>query len=177
VLRPPLIRNLLVASSFGCAPLLAQPTAVLMRCATGYSQLVNSEKGQLNTDRLAMQFGPIQTQLVSQTPVKREVHFIDEYGVVRGYARSSLRVGQACPLAIEDAHATILAGGSMGKVFREKGFTIRKDNLQESVESLPAALRSTLGGHRGLRREYTFVAIASDGSEYPYAQVEEWTPQ
>lgn len=86
-------------------------------------------------------------------------------------------MGSSCPSAIEEAHANIVAGGSMGRVFREKGFTIRKDNLQESIEALPAELGSTLGALRGLRREYIFVAIANDGTESPYAQVQEWTPQ
>lgn len=144
---------------------------------TGYSQLVSAEKGQLNTDQLAAQFGPIQTQLVSQTPVQREVHFVDQFGIIRGLARSFIKVSSSCPPTIEEAHANIVAGGSMGRVFREKGFIVRKDNLQESVEALPAELGSTLGAIRGLRREYTFVAIAKDGTEYPYAQVEEWTPQ
>jgi len=146
-------------------------------CVGGYSQMVSDSHGKLNTEALADRFGPITTELISQDEDSRKVWFRDAHGIPRGYAVSRLAFKGEAPTVLALAHRQIVNGGSMGKTFKDFGFTIKKAQLNETVEALPVELREPLGAAMGTRRRYIFTVVTSDGREYSYAHVEEWTPR
>lgn len=91
---------------------------------------------RLHTDVLEAKYGPIHAEVVRHDDEVREAHLVDEAGISRTYALTFFPE-QPANEDIQTIDLEIRAGGSIGKVFREHGYAIRKNVIDVFTLPLP----------------------------------------
>lgn len=133
----------------------------------------------LNSDRIREKFGSYGVEVLRADSQRRISNLYSGAGSNR-VCRTLAIVDFASPLSptLTEEHARIVAGGSIGEVFRAAGWTIHKTNSQTGEQPLPnldldiSALMniqrvSTLATHT-----YQFE-LEKNGSRYVYAVITE----
>ena len=133
----------------------------------------------LNSDLIEARFGSYGVEIREQTERRRTSRlYSDTNGVAttRTYAVVDFLGQETAPFA--DVHQSILAGASIGRRFREAGFSIRKQHLFIDELEVPATyvaladlmqieLPETLAVH-----QYLFI-VSKDARSWVYARITE----
>lgn len=113
---------------------------------TGTEQPKNPEHfnlaDRLHTDVLEDKYGKIHAHVLRHDSEMREAHLEDEQGVSRTYALTFFPESPENP-EIEEIDHEIQDGGLIGKVFRDHGYTIRKNVIGVRTVKLPDYLRQS----------------------------------
>ena len=94
---------------------------------------------KLHTDVLEERYGAIHTKLIKHNSKIRESLLIDSTGIARTYALTFLSKSKGAE--IKRINSNIKKGVAIGKAFREKGYSIRKNVLDVFVITLPEWLK------------------------------------
>ena len=94
---------------------------------------------KLHTDILEEKYGEISAKVIKHNSKIRESLLVDSNNIARTYALTFF--DGFVNKEIEEINETIRLGKSIGKAFREKGYTIRKNVLDVFIITLPAWLK------------------------------------
>ena len=96
---------------------------------------------KLHTDVLEEKYGPIHAEVVRHDDEVREAHLVDENGISRTYALTFLTFDRSNEEMVK-INEEIKAGGSIGKVFREHGYEVRKNVIKVYVVTLSGKIKN-----------------------------------
>jgi hypothetical protein len=105
--------------------------AWLMAFATA-SWLVACSQPLLNSERIEHRFGSYGVELLEAGSTHRAslLYSLDAAGGRIGRTLALVRFADPLPAGLAQQHVEILAGGSIGAVFRKAGWDVRKTNLE-----------------------------------------------
>lgn len=95
---------------------------------------------KLHTDMLEEKYGPIHAEVIHHDDEVREANLVDEGGISRTYALTFLTFDHNNEELV-NINEEIKSGGSIGKVFREHGYEVRKNVIKVYVVNLPSQLK------------------------------------
>lgn len=133
----------------------------------------------LNSERIRLQFGSYGVEVLYSDSTKRVTNLYSNDGginVTRTFAVVLYPLAINSALAFE--HSSILSGGSIGQVFKERGWTIEKQSMylgQLSTSAKFVHIYELMGGIDSTELAiylYSFTVI-KDGKSYAYATIAE----
>lgn len=94
---------------------------------------------KLHTDILEEKYGEIHAKVIKHTSKIRESFLVDSKGITRTYALTFFNGNQN--KEVEKINDQIKKGEAIGKAFRKKGYTIRKNVLDVFIIKIPLWLK------------------------------------
>ena len=133
----------------------------------------------LNSERISATFGSYGIEVLTANDRERTTSLFSETGGKRTM-RTHAQVRFILPVdpALREEHALIVAGGSIGEVFKSRGWKVSKRNLRidsdvlEASDSDIAALMRIDIPQAVARHEYALV-VGRDGRRIEYAVITE----
>jgi hypothetical protein len=145
----------------------------------GGRRLGRRDQGSLNSERIKQEFGSFGIEVIECSAERRVASLYSlESGarVCRTYADVAFNVSVVPELAVE--HALVLAGQSIGAVFKQRGWSITKRHTQIGSVTLTrddSAILSRMclePPQRVARHSYVFE-VGKDDSVFDYATITE----
>lgn len=134
---------------------------------------------QLNSERIAARYGNYGIEILSANEHRRVANLYSDDGTRKTMRTLALVVFTATDQPeTRDEHARILAGGSIGAVFKEAGWTIEKVSSRyclsrSDLESMPQLAHMHIDLPASLAtRSYVF-GVRKDGKSIDYATITE----
>ena len=148
---------------------LSVVAAAISACAT--------EPEHLNSERIAERFGNYGIEVLSSEPgLRRSNLYSTENGVRSCRTYAVVRFDEEPNALIDSEHAQILAGNSIGAIFKAKGWSINKETLYVGTAHLDdagdtvAALMQLAAGADVAMHIYRLL-LKKDGQAIDYATI------
>jgi hypothetical protein len=130
----------------------------------------------LNSERIAAAFGSYGVEVLEQSDTLRVSNLFSGAGeerICRTFA--VVRYAARIDAPLVDAHAAIVAGGSIGAVFAARGFEVRKTHLHYGEHAASAKIASLMDVAPGSAlAEHVYVLdVVKDGRVLEYAALVE----